>query len=54
MSDADRLSILSGILDGSARLIRSMIDELRQYRAVDNEEKFLEELEDVTGRIIHG
>lgn len=52
MNDSDKVNVLAGILDQAASLIRSLAEELSQYRAVDQEESFLSELEDITGRLL--
>lgn len=55
MSDEEKLSLLSGILDQSTQLIRSLVDEIRQYRDTDREDKILAELEEITGKEVrHG
>lgn len=55
MNDENRLNILAGILDQAARLIRELTEEISQYRAVDREESFLSELDEIVGKVVrHG
>ena len=50
-SDAERLDILAGLLEQASILIRDLVEEVSQYRAVDcREEELLDDIEEALGR----
>lgn len=51
MSDAERLELMAHLLEEGTILIRDLVEEVAQYRAVDGrEEDYLESVEEVLGR----
>ena len=50
MSDEERLNYLAGMLVEAASVIKDLAEEVSEYRAIDREEKFLNELSEITGK----
>lgn len=50
MSDTERANYLAGLLDEAAIFIKDLMEEVSQYRTVDREEEFLDDLKAVIGR----
>lgn len=51
MTDAERCDLLARLLEEGTILIRDLVEEIAQYRAIDGRERdYLDTIDDVIGR----